>query len=163
MLKIGMVVQIKYILFDESDNLLDKEDNLEFVFGIDEILLETVPFIENMKIGGKKDFVIVQNEGYGAKTNDLIVKIPKNEVENFSKYELNDIISMFDEDSPLFGKVIDKSTNFLTVDFNHQYAGKDLYYSVEILDIRNATSSEKEYGIINRNLKEFLRKKLNGK
>ena len=36
----------------------------------------------------------------------------------------------------------------VTVDFNHPYAGRDLLFNVEILEVRDATEDEKATGMV---------------
>jgi FKBP-type peptidyl-prolyl cis-trans isomerase SlyD len=47
---------------------------------------------------------------------------------------------------PLTARVVKLEQDTVTVDFNHQWAGKTLEYHVKILSVRVATGSELEHG-----------------
>ena len=46
-----------------------------------------------------------------------------------------------------FLTIVDVSDNEITLDGNHPLAGKNLLFDVEIIDIREATEEEIEYGL----------------
>lgn len=46
----------------------------------------------------------------------------------------------------LTGKIQSVSETEVTMDFNHPMAGQDLYFTIEVTDVREATASELSHG-----------------
>ena len=46
----------------------------------------------------------------------------------------------------LIGKVLQIFDNAVKIDFNHDMAGKDLYFEVEVVSLREASEEEIEHG-----------------
>ena len=56
-------------------------------------------------------------------------------------------LQAYDEDGMQILTVVDVTENEVTLDGNHPLAGEKLHFDVEIIDIREATEDEKEFGL----------------
>jgi len=146
------VYSMMYSVVDTSTNKeVDSNvgsEPLEFITGIGQI----IPGLENevlkMNTGDKADILVKAQDAYGDRNPEAIQTLPK---EQFSGIELEEgmmlygsgengetvqvVVQSFDDDS-------------VTIDYNHPLAGKDLMFSVEIVDIRDATEEELATGVV---------------
>jgi FKBP-type peptidyl-prolyl cis-trans isomerase SlyD len=146
------VYSMMYSVVDTSTNKeVDSNvgsEPLEFITGIGQI----IPGLENevlkMNTGDKADILVKAQDAYGDRNPEAIQTLPK---EQFSGIELEEgmmlygngengetvqvMVQSFDDDS-------------VTIDYNHPLAGKDLMFSVEIVDVRDATEEELATGVV---------------
>jgi len=121
---------------------------LEFITGLGQI----IPGLENellkMSSGEKGDILVKANEAYGEYSNEMIQTLPK---EQFAGIELEEGMTLYGtgENGETVQVVVkDFTDNDVTIDYNHPLAGKDLLFSVEVLEVRDATEDEIATGIV---------------
>ena len=129
------------------------EDPFVFLFGGGQLLPDFEKNLTGKKPGDKFDFRIGAEAGYGTYQIDHIVNLP---IENFlgedGKLDTETIavgknVPMVDaEGHRLWGKVIEISLKDIRMDFNHPLAGKELHFSGEVMDVREASKEELEHG-----------------
>jgi FKBP-type peptidyl-prolyl cis-trans isomerase SlyD len=51
-----------------------------------------------------------------------------------------------DQGHTVMGKVLEMTDDKVKMDFNHPLAGLDLYFKVDVLDVREASAEEIEHG-----------------
>jgi FKBP-type peptidyl-prolyl cis-trans isomerase SlyD len=57
------------------------------------------------------------------------------------------MVPMSDNDgNHLRGKILEITDEHIKMDFNHPLAGTDLHFSIEVLDVREATDEEIDHG-----------------
>ena len=112
---------------------------LEFIFGMGYLLPKFEANIAGKTVGDKFDFRLSAAEGYGERDDgqfaDDIVFVG------------NIIPMMSQEGGVMPGKVLAIKDEAVTMDFNHQMAGKDLHFTGEILLVRDATDQELRDGL----------------
>ncbi len=139
----GFIGKINYTLKDNSGCILEYKKEIEFLFGVDDTLSEALSYIENMKIGEIRSFIVPKEVAFGDINSELIVTIPKKHIDNFDKHQIGGyLLATEDSTDELSGIIIDKNDEYIVVDFNHPFAGKEIYYKVELLSIRRATDYE---------------------
>lgn len=129
------------------------EDPFVFLFGNGQLLPDFEKNLDGKNPGDKFDFRIAAGSGYGEFQLDHIVNLP---IENFlgedGKLDSEVIavgknVPMVDsEGHRLYGKVLEVSPSAVKMDFNHPLAGKELHFSGEVLDVREASKEELEHG-----------------
>ncbi len=138
-----------YVLKDSKGKELDKADAKEpfsYLHGAGNIIPGLEKAVAAMKIGDKKDVVVPPEEGYGP-------------IEPGLKLTLNK--SQFPKDFPIeagiqFEASLDKGSQVFTirgvkgddveVDGNHALAGETLYFSIHLIEVREATKDELKHG-----------------
>ena len=99
------------------------------------------------KVGEKFDFKIPAANAYGEVNDEMIVDLPKEifkEVEA-GEMKVGNVLPMMDSmGRHLQGKILSIGEEEVKIDFNHQLAGKDLYFKGEVLSVRDATDEELE-------------------
>lgn len=143
------VVSIHYTLKDAQGNTLDSsngQEPLPFLCGANNI----VPGLENAllgkSVGDKLDVVVQPEEGYGEVRADLVQKVDR---ANFQGIDDIQVGMQFMAEAP-WGQqpvaVTKVEDDGVTLDGNHPLAGQVLAFSVEVVEIREATEDEMQHG-----------------
>lgn len=130
-----------------------EERPLDFIFGTGSLLPKFEENILNKVAGDEFDFQLTAEEGYGQRTDEAIVELPKNifEIDGVIKEDLlvvgNVIPMMNNMGGVMPGKVVEVKDETVVMDFNHMMAGKDLHFTGKILTVREATEQELTEGL----------------
>lgn len=142
------VVSINYTLRDNSGNVLDSsegQDPLNYIQGLGNLIPGMEEGLEGKAKGDKVEIKVSPEKGYGERDEKMIQKVPR---DAFGEQEV--ILGMqFKAGMNQAQRVVtvtEVGTESITVDGNHPLAGKELNFSVEILDVRNATADELAHG-----------------
>ena len=145
----NVVVTLRYDLTVDGE-VIDSSDNDEpivFIQGQQDIIPGLEKAIYNMKVGETKSVHVPPEEGYGLIDPDAFQEVSRDEFPADIPLEHGIELEMKDEDGETIFAVIssvDKDT--VKLDFNEPLAGKDLYFEVEIMDLRPATAEELDHG-----------------
>jgi FKBP-type peptidyl-prolyl cis-trans isomerase SlyD len=151
------VVALKYELRVNAKDgkLVEKvEDNspLQFIYGTGNMLKDFESNLGGLKVGDIFDFKILADNAYGQINSDMIVDLPKDIFIVDGKIDenllvLNNIVPMRDQQgNHLNGKIVEILDNTVKMDFNHPLAGDNLFFTGQILEIREATETELSHG-----------------
>lgn len=151
------VVSMTYILTenDVNGNLIQevtKAQPFVVLFGAGTLLPKFENELEGLKAGDTYGFPIDSKEGYGEVNPQAVVELDKKifEVDGKIDEEMlkvgNTIPMQNDQGHPLNGLVTEIKTDKVVMDFNHPLAGVNLYFTGEIIDVREATTEELEHG-----------------
>ena len=147
------VVTMTYTLRynDEKGDVIQEVDsNRPFVhlFGIGTLLPSFEANLKDLKAGDHFGFSLEPGEAYGNKTDDAIVELEKKifEVDGVIDTDIvavGKVITMKDQNgNPLDGTVLSIKDEAVVMDFNHPLAGENLYFSGEIMEVRDASEEE---------------------
>lgn len=145
------VVLIHYTLKNDDGEILDSSQEggepLAYLHGHQNIVPGLEAALEGLKVGDSKDVVVSPEEGYGPRMDEAIQKVPQAEFPTEIPREVG--LQIFAEGPggqhfPLWIVAIDD--DFVTVDGNHPLAGQTLNFSVEVVEIRDASAEELEHG-----------------
>jgi len=148
----GKVVAIEYKLIDaETKQELDSnigQEALEFITGTQTVIPGLEVELLKLNKGDKSDITVQPADGYGEVNEEAIQTLPK---EQFAGVELEEGMTLYgtSEDGQTV-QVTVKSFNDdeVTIDYNHPLAGRTLLFSVEIIDVRDATDEELATGVV---------------
>lgn len=151
------VVSLLYELHVGNANgeLVEKVDPAEpfvFIFGTGGLLPEFESNLLGKEAGDKFEFGIKSENAYGNIALEAIVDLPKsifmvNGELATEMLQVGNMVPMRDQQGhPLHGKVLAVEIETVKMDFNHPMAGKDLFFTGEILEVRNATEEELCHG-----------------
>ncbi len=146
------VVSFEYELKDAAtgevlDSNVGKEP-LEFVSGKGQIIPGLEQKLVQMSAGQKAEINVPADEGYGQINPEAVQTLPR---EQFAGIDLQEGMMLYGQgENGQTVQVVVKSfdDNSVVVDFNHPLAGRDLIFDVLVLDIRDATQSEKDSGVV---------------
>lgn len=151
------VVSITYKLSEadkreETIQEVDASQPLVFLFGVGQLLPK---FEEHLAGKGKGDsyaFELTHTDAYGAQDTEAIVDIPIDVFMVDGKLAedmlvVGGMVRLRDQEGRLLqGTVLQRGLETVKVDFNHPMAGKDLYFSGTVIDVREATAEEIAHG-----------------
>ena len=151
------VVSMTYELKLDNENgemvqRVEKDKPFVYLFGIGGLLPVFEKSLENLVVGDTFAFGLTAEDGYGQRNDDAVVALDKNifEVEGKIDEEMikvgNVVPMQNDQGQPLNGMVLEITDDKVKMDFNHPLAGKDLHFTGEILDVREATEEELKHG-----------------
>lgn len=127
---------------------VDSSNPLKFLYGTGQMLQEFESNIENLKGGDKFEFALTPEEAYGERREDLIVDIPRTVFEVNGKFDdeickVGNQVPMADaQGRRLLGIVTEIKETAVAMDFNHPMAGVNLFFSGDIVEVRQATEDE---------------------
>ncbi len=148
------LVSLKYELRLENKEgkiveITDEHKPLEFVFGSGKILPKFEENLANKKAGETFEFPLAPEEAYGQVNPDSIVDLSKDIMKNYEHMiKIGEQIPLQDQAGNKFvGQVTQIKEETITVDLNHPLAGKNLFFTGTILDVRQATEEEITSGL----------------
>lgn len=134
----GKIVKIHYSVKVDG-KLVESTRNKEpisYVQGQQQLLEGLQKKLEGAKRGDQLEFILTPDEGYGPYRKEAEEDIPKSEVPQFDQVKLGMRLQEKQEDGRIkVGKVIAINENSIRLSFNHPMAGKNLHYSVEVMDV----------------------------
>ena len=147
----NQVVSMFYELKDIGGNLIDSNLNsspLSFIMGKNQIIPGLEREIAVMKQGDTSDIAVKAADAYGEYDKNAVQVLP---AEQFAGLELQLGMTLYGQgENGNTVQVVVKEFNDkeVTIDFNHPLAGKDLYFKVEIAEVRDATEDELANGYV---------------
>lgn len=151
------IVSVSYQLHagDKEGQLVEevsKEEPLRFLYGGGNLLQSFEKNVEGLNEGDPFEFTISSEEAYGPYREDAVIELPYDafRVEGELREDLlkeGTRVPMQDsEGNSLEGRIKQLKDESVEMDFNHPLAGQDLHFSGEVVNVREATESEKEAG-----------------
>jgi FKBP-type peptidyl-prolyl cis-trans isomerase SlyD len=126
----------------------------EFLFGHGNVLDKFEENLGGLIAGNQFHFVLSPGDGYGELDPEAIIKMGKAdfqfEGEDASHLiEVGNLIPLQDQfGNPFQGRITVIENEEVTIDLNHPFAGKTLYFSGEVAGVREPHPSELEHGHI---------------
>jgi FKBP-type peptidyl-prolyl cis-trans isomerase SlyD len=145
-----MVVSFHYTLKDSKGDVLDSSsggDPMLYLHGYSQI----VPGLEAAMLGktrGAKFQVVVQPaEGYGERTEDMVLSVPKDQWDLPAEVGAGEIVELSSPDGDVIPAVIvEIKEDVVVLDANHPLAGEALHFDIEVTAVRIATKEELDHG-----------------
>lgn len=126
----------------------EKTNPLVFLCGAGMMLPAFENGLMNKKVGDTFEIEIPAIDGYGEENEDAIVDLPKHIFQVDGKFDEelitpgNSVPMMSSNGQRMEGIVIAVEEEIVKMDFNHPLAGEDLYFTGEVIDVRDATEEE---------------------
>ena len=143
------VVSIEYTLRDDEGNVIDTSSGREpllYIQGIGNLIPGMEEALEGKKTGDQFQVTISPEKGYGVFDETLIFQVNSSQ---FQSEEPLQVGMMFQGQTPKGMRVLTIAAiegDFVTLDGNHQLAGQNLNFEVEVLELRPATREELDHG-----------------
>jgi FKBP-type peptidyl-prolyl cis-trans isomerase SlyD len=144
-----VVVSMDYTLTVNGeivDTSLGREP-LMFIQGSGHIIPGLERELYNMAKGENKQVSVAAKDGYGEEDPDAYMDVPRDEFPEEIPAKKGTQIQMRDQDGETFTGFIDEiNDEIIRLNLNHPMAGKQLNFSVTVVDLRFATKEELEHG-----------------
>jgi FKBP-type peptidyl-prolyl cis-trans isomerase SlyD len=142
------VVSIHYTLRDNSGNILDSSQGgtpLHYIQGIGNLIPGMEEGLEGKAKGDKLEIIVGPEKGYGVRSDELIQKVPRSafgqqEVKKGMQFQAQT------KNGTQIVTITEIGLEDITVDGNHPLAGVDLNFSVEVMEVRDASEEELSHG-----------------
>jgi peptidylprolyl isomerase len=136
---IGDVVKVEYTgkLKDGSifDSNVDGEP-LEFTVGAGQMISGFDEAVVGMEKGESKTIEIAPDQAYGERDEKMIITVEKKQLPENINPEIGQKLMMgLANGSQIVVTIVEVSDTTVTLDANHELAGKDLIFDIKILDI----------------------------
>lgn len=139
------MVKIHYTLKGDDgvviDSSLDKEA-LEYLHGVGMLIPGMEAALEGKEAGEKFSTVIEPKDGYGEYNPQYVVEVPRDRFDVEAEIEPGQKFQAETPAGPMLVTVIKVTPETITIDSNHELAGKTLHFEVEVVDVRDATEEE---------------------
>ena len=157
-IKKDCVVSVHYRLQEDNDKGQVVEETfgsqpLTFLFGVGQMIPDFETNLLGKTKGDKHAFGIKSENAYGGVNPQAIVDLP---IDTFmidgqlatEMLVVGKTIPMSDgQGRRMNGTIKEVSDSMVKVDFNHPMAGQDLFFTVEVDGVREATATELEHGL----------------
>lgn len=145
----GKVVTFRYTLKSENGDLIETNENgdpMKYLHGTGAIVPGLESSMEGKEANQSYSVTITPEEGYGLFDDSLIFSVPKSSFNDTESLEVGMSVETESKEGYqiFYIKGIEEETVIL--DGNHPLAGQKLHFDIEINEVRDATSEEKEHG-----------------
>lgn len=120
----------------QFDSSYDRGEPLEFVCGAGMMIKGFDKAVANMEVGDVVDVHLMPEEAYGEADPEAIIKIEIEKMpgtEELSVGERVYLTNMYGQQFPV--TVIEKTDDMITFDANHEMAGKELNFKIELVEV----------------------------
>lgn len=138
-------VSINYTLTDDDGVVIDSSigrEPLGYVHGNGYLIPGLENELEGKNVGDKFKTIIKPEDGYGIYNKNLIFDLNKNDFDQSAGLEVGMQFQMMAGEGLIIVRIIKIDGDKITVDGNHELAGKNLNFDVEVVDVRDATEEE---------------------
>ncbi len=121
------------------DSSYESDEPLEFELGSGILLPDFESAVVGMEIGEKKEFTILAENAYGNYDDTLLFDIDRAQLDDDGELEPGDelrMVSETDENEVIDLTIVEISDTTITVDANHELAGEDLNFAIELIKIK---------------------------
>ncbi len=144
-----VVVSLDYTLKVDGEviDTSQGEEPLQFIQGRGQIIAGLENELYGMSVGDHKEVTVSPENGYGDVDPENFADIPRSEFPPEIPLSPGVELEMTDQDDDVLeATIVNVDSENVRLDFNHPLAGKDLHFSVEVLDLRVATTDELAHG-----------------
>ncbi|MBS3167502.1 peptidylprolyl isomerase [Candidatus Woesearchaeota archaeon] len=139
-IKKGDKVKVEYVGKLEDGEIFDSSENhgkpLEFEVGAGQLIKGFDEAVVGMNKGDKKEIKIKSEEGYGEPKEDLIQKVPRNDLPKDKELNAGMMLSIQMPNGVQIPAMITEVNDIeVTIDMNHPLAGKTLIFEIKIVEI----------------------------
>ncbi len=147
----NQIVSFEYEVKDtENKEVLDSnvgQEPLVIMMGKGQIIPGLENHLATLSSGDKGDVLVKADEAYGEYSEEAVQTLPR---EQFAGIELAEGMALYGQGEN--GETVQVTVKSFDddnclIDHNHPLAGKDLMFSVSVMDVRDATAEEAASGI----------------
>ena len=145
MIQAGRRVKILFTLKLEDGTVIDSSDRhgapLEFILGDKEAFPGLNRIVNEMSPGEKRQVCLPAVEAYGSYDDGLIEAVPLDNFPDADRLPVGEYITISSSTGKLRVKVARIENGHIYFDLNHELAGQDLFYTIELIEVFGVTGS----------------------
>ena len=120
--------------FDSSDG----REPLEFTVGAGQMIKGFDDAMPGMKVGDKKTINIQPGDAYGEVNKEAVIEFPKSNIPPDMKLETGMQLQLRNQNGQPFPVTVKEiKDDVVILDANHELAGKELVFDIELMEIVN--------------------------
>ncbi|MDK7724213.1 peptidylprolyl isomerase [Slackia exigua] len=119
----------------QFDSSYDRGEPIEFTCGAGQMIPGFDAAVVDMALGEKKSVHIPAKDAYGEYNEQAVQKIPANQVPNADQLPVGQTVYFNSPYGPMPAKVVSVTIDEVVLDMNHELAGKDLNFDIELVEI----------------------------
>jgi len=141
---------LNYCLKDTQGEALDRADAdkpMKYILGGGAIVSGLENALDGLKVGDKKEVTVIPEEGNGEIVSELRMKVERNKLPAGQEITVGTELTGEHGDGKKYAFIIvEIKGDDIYMDGNHPWAGKTVHFSVEVMEIRDATTEELKHG-----------------
>lgn len=146
----GMVVTLDFTLTLSDGEVADSTEGempLRFIVGQGQLLPGLEDAMLGMTVNEEREITLRPEDAYGEWDEEALEEIDRSELPEDVELEEGMPLEVTDTEGETYeASVYEVREDSVVLDYNHPLAGETLNFSVKVIDIRPATSSELEHG-----------------
>lgn len=119
----------------QFDSSYDRGEPIEFTCGAGQMIPGFDAAVVDMALGEKKSVHIPAKDAYGEYNEQAVQKIPANQVPNADQLPVGQTVYFNSSYGPMPAKVVSVTIDEVVLDMNHELAGKDLNFDIELVEV----------------------------
>lgn len=119
----------------QFDSSYDRGEPIEFTCGAGQMIPGFDAAVVDMALGEKKSVHIPAKDAYGEYNEQAVQKIPANQVSNADQLPVGQTVYFNSPYGPMPAKVVSVTIDEVVLDMNHELAGKDLNFDIELVEV----------------------------
>lgn len=119
----------------QFDSSYDCGEPIEFTCGAGQMIPGFDAAVVDMALGEKKSVHIPAKDAYGEYNEQAVQKIPANQVPNADQLPVGQTVYFNSPYGPMPAKVVSVTIDEVVLDMNHELAGKDLNFDIELVEV----------------------------
>ena len=143
------VVLLNYEVIDDQGQLIDRSEEgspLSYIHGFGQLIPGLETALEGHGPGDKIELDVPPEQGYGEHSEEGVQTVSRNQFDDGIEIKVGMQFEAQDDEAHQIVTVIAVDGETITLDTNHPLAGKTLHFTVEVLEVHNATAEELENG-----------------
>ena len=121
----------------QFDSSYDRGEPLEFICGAGQMIKGFDAAVANMEIGEIKEVHLMPEEAYGQTNPDAIFTLEIAQLPGSENLEVGQQVYLSNQyGQPFPVKVAAKEETTITFDANHEMAGKELNFTIELVEVK---------------------------
>ena len=122
----------------QFDSSYDRGEPLAFTCGAGQMIAGFDAAVKDMQVGEKKTVHIPADQAYGEHRDDLVITFPASQVPSISDINVGDKVMLSGPmGQPIPATVTAVGEPGVTVDANHELAGKPLVFDIELVEVED--------------------------
>ena len=120
----------------QFDSSYDRGEPLEFICGVGQMIRGFDAAVAEMEVGEKVNIHLMPEEAYGMPDPNAIFTVAIAQLPGAEEVEVGQQVYLQNQyGQPFPVKVVDKNETMITFDANHEMAGKELNFSIELVEV----------------------------
>lgn len=120
----------------QFDSSYDRGEPIAFTCGAGQMIAGFDAAVMDMQVGEKKSVHIPAAQAYGERRDDLLMNFPAEQVPNMEQIKVGDKLFLQAPNGvPIPVTVVDVDASGVVLDANHELAGQDLNFDIELVEV----------------------------